>query len=165
MAPFALKKIGEVARLLDTTPRTLRFYEEEGLVAACRTSGGTRLYSEGDIARFKAILRMAQAGMPISLIKELASARDECTTGAESSHKVDAVLHRLLAQVKTQMVLLANMEAELSFASATVDACSHCTNPPTKKGCPRCPVNQNLPISELLNLIWEQQSCPEQENL
>ena len=157
MASFVSKKIGEVAELLGTTPRTLRFYEEEGLVAACRTPGGTRLYSEGDVARFKAILRLAQAGMPISLIKELASARDECATGAESSHKFDAVLRRLIVQVKAQMVSLANLEAELSFASITVEACSHCTNPPTRKGCPRCPVNQNLPISELLNLIWEQQ--------
>ncbi|MDP2829918.1 MAG: MerR family transcriptional regulator [Sulfuricellaceae bacterium] len=159
-----LKKIGEVADLLGTTPRALRYYEEEGLVAACRTPGGTRLYSTEDIARFKAVLRLAHSGLPISLIKELASIRSECTTGEESSHKVHAVIHRLISQVKNQIVSLASLESELSFASATVEGCFHCTNPPTRKGCPQCPVNQNLQMSELLNLIWEQQGCQDQTN-
>ncbi|MFW2371749.1 MAG: MerR family transcriptional regulator, partial [Gammaproteobacteria bacterium] len=33
-------KIGELAELLNTTPRTLRFYEEQGLLVSCRTPGG-----------------------------------------------------------------------------------------------------------------------------
>lgn len=160
----SLKKIGEVADLLGTTPRALRYYEEEGLVAACRTPGGTRLYSKEDISRFKAVLRLAHSGLPISLIKELASIRSECATGEESSHKVYAVLHRLISQVKDQIVSLSNLESELSFASTTVEGCFHCANPPTRKGCPQCPVNQNLQISELLNLIWEQQGCQDQAN-
>ena len=155
-----LKKIGEVAELLGTTPRTLRYYEEEGLVSACRTPGGTRLYANEDIARFKAVLRLAQSGLPLSLIKELASIRGECATGEESSHKVHAVLQRLISQVKDQMAALANLESELTFAATTVEGCFHCANPPTRKGCPQCPVNRNLPISELLNLIWEQRGCP-----
>lgn len=154
-----LKKIGEVADLLGTTPRTLRYYEEERLVAACRTPGGTRLYSKEDVARFKAVQRLAHSGLPIGLIKELASIRSECATGEESSHKVHTILSRLISQVKDQIVSLANLESELSFASATVEGCFHCANPPTRKGCPQCPVNQNLQMSDILNLIWEQQGC------
>lgn len=153
----SLKKIGEVADLLGTTPRALRYYEEEGLVAACRTPGGTRLYTKEDIARFKAVLRLAHSGLPINLIKELASIRSECATGEESSHKVHAVLNRLISQVKDQIVSLEILVSDLSFASTTVEGCFNCANPPTRKGCPQCPVNQNLQMSELLNLIWEQQ--------
>lgn len=87
MDTISLKKIGEVADLLGTTPRALRFYEEEGLVAARRTSGGTRLYSKEDIARFRAILRLAHAGVPLSLIKELATAREKFTSGAQASQE------------------------------------------------------------------------------
>ncbi|MFP4132277.1 MAG: MerR family transcriptional regulator, partial [Thiohalospira sp.] len=36
--------IGELAERLGTTPRTLRFYEEEGLLAPERSPGGTRRY-------------------------------------------------------------------------------------------------------------------------
>ena len=79
MEPISLKKIGEVAALLGTTPRALRFYEEEGLVSARRTSGGTRLYADNDIARFRAILHLAHSGIPLGLIKELATAREKYT--------------------------------------------------------------------------------------
>ena len=63
-----LKKIGEIAELLGTTPRTLRYYEAEGLITARRSSGGTRYYGEEDIARFRAVLRLAETGLPLSKI-------------------------------------------------------------------------------------------------
>lgn len=158
------KKIGEVAELLGTTPRTLRFYEEEGLVVACRSAGGTRFYTEEDIDRFRAVLHLAHSGLPIRLIKELALVRSKCVTGAESSRKVHAVLRELISEVKERIVSLTDLESELSFASATVESCLDCTNPPTRKGCPQCPVNQKLQMSELLNLLWEQRGCQDQAN-
>ena len=156
MEPLSFKKIGEVAELLGTTPRALRFYEEEGLVSARRTPGGTRLYSDEDIARFRAIMRLARSGIPLGLIKELATAREKFSTGAESSHTVHAVLESLVFQVKEQIKLLTQLESDLSFAGGTVEGCFQCANPPTRKGCPRCQVNRHLQSSELLNLIWEQ---------
>lgn len=156
MEPISLKKIGEVAALLGTTPRALRFYEEEGLVSARRTSGGTRLYADNDIARFRAILHLAHSGIPLGLIKELATAREKYTTGAESSHSVHKVLDSLVFQVKEQIKTLKQLELDLSFSASTIEGCFQCANPPTRRGCPQCPVNQQLQSSELLNLIWEQ---------
>jgi len=156
MESLSVKKIGEVAELLGTTPRALRFYEEEGLVAARRTSGGTRLYSDEDIARFRAILRLAQSGISLGFIKELATAREKYATGAESSHSVHSVLDSLAIQVKQQIKMLMQLESDLSVAAGTIEGCFQCANPPTRKGCPQCPVNQQLHASELLNLIWEQ---------
>ena len=43
-------KIGAIAQRLGTTVRTLRFYEENGLVHPGRTPGGTRLYTEANEA-------------------------------------------------------------------------------------------------------------------
>lgn len=156
MDDAGLKKIGAVAELLETTPRALRFYEEEGLVAARRTPGGTRLYSSEDIARFRAILRLAHSGMPLSVIKELATARARHATGAEASHSIHSVLDMLISKVKEQKAMLAQLEQELTTAAGTVESCFQCPNPPTRAGCPRCLVTQRLATSELLNLIWEQ---------
>ena len=164
MGSISYKKIGEVAELLDTTPRALRFYEEEGLVTACRTPGGTRFYSEEDIARFKAILSLAHSGLPIGLIKQLATIRSEQSTGAESSREVGVILNRLLIQVKDQIASLTKLKSELSFAAETIKSCSNCQNPPTRTGCPQCSVNNNLQLSDLLNLIWEQHSCQDHPN-
>jgi len=154
-------KIGEVAELLGTTPRTLRFYEEQGLLVSCRTPGGTRRYSHEDLRRFKAILRLANSGVPISLINELATTRDSSSTGSESSRQVHDVAMRLMDQVQREIEVLHVLKNDLQFAVSKVEGCFRCSNAPTRKACPDCPVNQNLDKSELLNLIWEQNSCNE----
>ena len=156
METISLKKIGEVAEQLSTTPRALRFYEEEGLVSARRTPGGTRLYSEEDIARFHAILRLAHSGIPLALIKELATTREKFSTGDLASHNVHSVLTKLQSQVQEQINMLAQLESELSNAANTIKSCFQCENPPTRNGCPQCPVNLFLKSSEILNLVWEQ---------
>jgi DNA-binding transcriptional MerR regulator len=156
VASISLKKIGEAAEQLGTTPRALRFYEEEGLITSRRTAGGTRLYSLEDIARFRAILDLAQAGIPIALIKDLATTREKCSTGRQASHDVRAVLAKLEARIREQIRAMSNLETEISEAAKTIEGCFQCTNPPTRKGCPECPVNTHLEQSEILNLIWEQ---------
>ena len=55
-----LWKIGQVADALGTTPRTLRFYEEQGLLTPRRTERGTRLYTAHDWERAR-LHRQAEA--------------------------------------------------------------------------------------------------------
>jgi DNA-binding transcriptional MerR regulator len=53
-------RIGELARLAGTTPRTVRYYEELGLLAAAQTRGAGehRTYGEDDLARLRELLRL-----------------------------------------------------------------------------------------------------------
>lgn len=53
---MTLYKIDEVATECNLTKRTLRYYEEIGLVSPQRSDGGTRLYSQPDIDRLKKII-------------------------------------------------------------------------------------------------------------
>lgn len=53
---MTLYKIDEVATACNLTKRTLRYYEEIGLVSPQRSDGGTRLYSQKDIDRLKKII-------------------------------------------------------------------------------------------------------------
>lgn len=50
-------KIGEVAKLLDSTTQTLRFYEQEGVITPQKSQNGTRYYTESDIIRLIAFKR------------------------------------------------------------------------------------------------------------
>ncbi len=52
--------ISVAARLADVHPRTLRIYEEEGLISPKRTKGNTRLYCERDIKKVKQIRYLTQ---------------------------------------------------------------------------------------------------------
>jgi MerR family transcriptional regulator, repressor of the yfmOP operon len=53
-------RIGEVAELVGVTPRTIRYYEELGLLgaAAARTKGAHRQYGEDDVARLRELIRL-----------------------------------------------------------------------------------------------------------
>lgn len=71
-------QIGEVADRTGVTQRTLRFYEERGLLKApSRMEGGFRLYSEEDVARVEQIKRLQNLlGLTLAEIKEMAEAEE-----------------------------------------------------------------------------------------
>lgn len=67
-----LLQIGQVAERTGLSLRTIRFYEENGLVVPTdRTGGGFRLYSEDDVARLEVIKRMKPLGFTLEEVQEL----------------------------------------------------------------------------------------------
>lgn len=63
-------KIGELAAFLKITPRTIRYWESEGLLAGIsRTEGGMRLYDERDLTVLKKIQRLKEQYLPLAVIK------------------------------------------------------------------------------------------------
>ncbi|MEL6436873.1 MAG: MerR family DNA-binding transcriptional regulator [Pseudomonadota bacterium] len=63
-------RIGELAREFDVTLRTLRFYEDKGLLSPRRV-GNVRLYSRGDRARLRIILLGKRVGFSLKDIREI----------------------------------------------------------------------------------------------
>ena len=158
---FSELKIGEVARLLGTTTRTLRFYEEQGLLAPRRSEGGTRLYGADDIERFRVILRLVELDLPLRTVARLAHARRESRTGDESSHKVHHMLGRLREEIEEKRRECDEMLEDLSGASALVERCFGCERPPVATECLRCPVSADRGRYRLLHLIWDQDLATE----
>ena len=67
-----LLQIGQVAERTGLSLRTIRFYEENGLVRpTSRSDGGFRLYSEDDVARLEVIKRMKPLGFRLEEMQEL----------------------------------------------------------------------------------------------
>jgi DNA-binding transcriptional MerR regulator len=64
-----LTGINAVARMLDITPRTLRFYEDRGLITPGRV-GTIRVYTKREIARMQLILRGKRLGFTLADITE-----------------------------------------------------------------------------------------------
>jgi len=72
-------RIGEVAELVGVTPRTIRYYEELGLLgtAAGRTKGAHRLYGEADVARMRELIRLRDLlGLSLDELVTLAEAEE-----------------------------------------------------------------------------------------
>ena len=63
--------ISDLAREFNISPRSIRFYEEKGLIAPQRTSGNRRVYSKRDRARLKLILRGRRFSYSLDEIAEM----------------------------------------------------------------------------------------------
>src|SRR5271168_5269555 len=72
-------RIGDVARLVGTTPRTIRYYEEIGLLAEApaRPSGQHRLYTEAEVERLREVMRLKDLlGVSLEELKTLLTAEE-----------------------------------------------------------------------------------------
>jgi len=71
-----LYSISELAAEFDISPRSIRFYEEKGLISPQRTRGNQRIYTRRDRARLKLILRGKRFGYSLDEIAEMIGMTD-----------------------------------------------------------------------------------------
>ncbi|MER6134341.1 MerR family transcriptional regulator [Streptomyces sp. NPDC001815] len=64
-------RIGEVARLTGASARSLRYYEQQGLIHSARSGGGQRHYAATEVARVHLIRRLFDAGLGSKVIAQL----------------------------------------------------------------------------------------------
>ena len=97
--------VTELARELGVTPRTIRFYEDRGLILP-RRAGTTRVYAPRDRARLILILRGKRLGFSLREIKEYLDLYDADPTHASQ-------LRRLLDGVRARVALLEEQSSAL----------------------------------------------------
>jgi len=157
-------RIGDVARLVHTTPRTIRYYEEIGLlpVPAARPSGSHRLYSQAEVERLREVMRLKDLlGVSLEELKTLLTAeearaevraqlrREDVDPERRRELLAEALGHidRQLELVRRRAAELGNLEQELCETRKRVrrkirglDAASEGTFPPAEE-----PSRQVLP--------------------
>lgn len=95
-------QIGELAASFGVTLRTLRFYEERGLVKPRRVSARTRLYDVADVARLSLIVTCRRFGISLDTITDLLGVRD--TDGVEAFQpRLVATLTARAAEMATEI--------------------------------------------------------------
>jgi DNA-binding transcriptional MerR regulator len=88
-------RIGEVADRTGLSLRTIRYYEEVGLVRPSRTQGGFRLYTEPDVARLNLVKRMKPLGFTLEEMRDLLSALDQLDAAPSAGSAREALIDRL----------------------------------------------------------------------
>lgn len=149
-------KIGDIAARLGTTPRTLRYYEEQGLVHPRRTAGGTRVYDAYDEARFAALLTLAGLGLPLQQLQALAAVRPASATGDAAAAEVLAKLDAMDRAQAAQAAAIAAQRADLARARALVQRCQGCDERPVRAVCDQCPVSTGVDGSRVLQVVWDE---------
>jgi DNA-binding transcriptional MerR regulator len=89
--------ISVAAELAGLAVPTLRLYEEHGLVIPSRTKGGTRRYSEEDIARIRRVAALVQEGVTLSAVRMVLNLQDDNDDLSSSNRDLRArnvALHR-----------------------------------------------------------------------
>ena len=91
-----LRQIGEVVDTVGLSLRTVRFYEEAGLVIpVARTAGGFRLYDDESIARLRLIMQMKPLGFTLDEMRLLIEARERLDASPEDDALRADLLGRL----------------------------------------------------------------------
>jgi len=105
--------ISEVAKELNLTVYTLRYYDKEGLIPFVeRTPSGTRMFKESDIGALKVIECLKSTGMPI---KEIKNFIDWCSDGDSTlQQRYDMFMERK-----------ANVEAQMEELKKTMEVIEH----------------------------------------
>jgi DNA-binding transcriptional MerR regulator len=121
-APERPLRIGEVAELTGTTPRTIRYYEEIGLLPAAegRVSGKRRLYAEADVERLGELIRLRDLlGLSLDDLKRLVEAETARAGLRERWQHTDdpgeqrQILEQSLGHIADQLKLVRARRAEL----------------------------------------------------
>lgn len=107
-------RIGEMAKTFGVTLRTLRFYEDKGLLEP-RREGATRLYTRRDRARLKLVLLGRKVGFSLRDVKQMIDLYDP--TGSNTRQ-----LRLALEKSRKQRVRLEKQRAAIDEAMAELDA-------------------------------------------
>ena len=106
--------ISELAREFDVTPRAIRFYEDQGLLAP-RRDGQRRIYTPRDRTRLKLTLRGKRLGLTLSEIRELI---DMYEPGRDARPQLERFLAVLESHKAGLLQQQADIEAQLSEIQA-----------------------------------------------
>jgi MerR family transcriptional regulator, copper efflux regulator len=91
-----LHQIGEVAERVGLSLRTVRYYEEVGLlIPSGRTQGGFRLYTDADVERLTLIKQMKPLGFSIEEMRELLTVCDHLAEGIADQAERRVLIERL----------------------------------------------------------------------
>jgi DNA-binding transcriptional MerR regulator len=107
-------RIGELATKVGVTERTIRYYEERGLLESVkRLDGGQRVYTDDDVRRLKFIQKLKVLGLSLAEMQELETLYGRHHTNAKVLPRLIELLDSHLATVSQRLGELAALRDEI----------------------------------------------------
>jgi DNA-binding transcriptional MerR regulator len=155
----ALLTTGEMARCSNNTLRTVRFYEEEGILRPVRrTEGGHRLFDRPELERLLVVTDMRAAGLSLDEIKQILEVKQRAHSGDEASRQATGILSKRIAELRDKLSVLTRLQEDLVQTSDIMSACVDCHDTRFPTRCESCPVlaaHPTLPRS--MRVLWSTQ--------
>lgn len=105
--------ITQLAKEFQVSTRTIRYYEELGLIKPDRTEGNQRVFSKREHARLKLIIRGKRFGFQLEEIKEMVVLFDEDRTGEKQLEKTIEYGTRKVEEVENRIRELTELKEEM----------------------------------------------------
>ena len=128
--------IGQLCRLAGCTPRTVRFYEELGIIApVARTPGGHRLYDAGSARIISLAKALGQSGCALTEVKRLLDlSHSKRTAGRRLTGRLRTELSSILSSVDARLARLREVRQSIAVLLDETQGCSACN----AKDCAGC---------------------------
>ncbi|MGE7998603.1 MerR family transcriptional regulator [Lysinibacillus sp. NPDC093190] len=108
-----MRTIQEVAKQFNVSTRTIRYYEELGLLNPNRSSTNQRTFSKKELAKLKLIFRGKRYGFSLEEIKEMVLLFDFDRTGIQQLERTVEYGEQKIQEIDSKIAELAQMKSEL----------------------------------------------------
>jgi len=144
-----------MARLSKSTLRTVRFYQQAGLIQPERRSQcGNRLFSARELMKLQLALDLREAGLSLQGIKDLFCLKSGCACPKEASHQMSDVLNEQIDTMQRKIAKLRKLREELSAMVSVLTECQSCEEGSFPLSCEKCDVLSNPELPRALRVLW-----------
>ncbi len=144
--------IGDVAKRLGITQRSIRYYEERGLIQPSRTEGRFRVYAESEVARLKTVLLLKDLGMSLEEIASLIKLWHEGISSEVTPKVRDALLKRLSDFRAMESKYRQGIE-QLTEVLKVLTVCESCGHAVRESTCKNCLEGKDKEIPSLMKTL------------
>ncbi|MGC4067696.1 MAG: MerR family transcriptional regulator [Polyangiaceae bacterium] len=151
--------VGELAKAAGTTLRTVRFYEEQGiLLASERTLGHHRRFEASELLRLRIVLELRGAGLSLDEIRAMTAIRQRSRVPGCAARELAPLLEHQVTQVEEKIALFVSIRQRLRRAQDCLSTCSTCKDTSRfSTGCEGCEVLETAgPTGDLFRLLWSE---------
>ena len=147
---------GDLAKACDTTVRTVRFYEEAGVLCPeARTEGGHRKFGEEDLQKLQLIMDLREAGLSLNDIRVLFQLKAQHNTPEGASQAMSEVLECQISAMQRKIEVLRRLREELALTVAMIQDCRSCQATSFPAHCNGCDVMKRPGLPRAMRLLWE----------
>jgi DNA-binding transcriptional MerR regulator len=116
-----------MARLSKSTLRTVRFYEEAGILQPVgRTEGGHRVFERRQLERLMLVSDLREAGFSLEEIRELFATKSRAANGGEAAQAATASLRAHIDGLRMKIDVLRRLADDLERTVTTASTCLGC---------------------------------------
>lgn len=134
-----LVKIGDLARLAQVTTRTVRFYEDLGLIhPVSRSTGGFRMYRREQSDRLRSLLALKEAGFSLDDIRGYRGLAEDGKPALAVMGKLRDRISEGADQLRDRIGRLQLALTDLELTASTLDKCDGCESKAFDRSCHEC---------------------------